>query len=317
MERDQLQTFAGGFWHPSLSHDVPVRINRAALQYDHILILGPTFPHEVAGFSGGAKYLFPGISGPEMIHTSHWLGALVGIDKTIGVRDTPVRAMIHAAAAELVTPVRLASLVIADGGIAGLFIGDYLSAWRAAADLSARRHIRWHRRPFRRVLSCAAPMYDELWTAAKAVYKLAPAVAESGELILYAPHLETVSRTHDRHIDRVGYHVLDYFLKQWKRFDDVPLGVLAHSTHVRGAGWYVDGIEMPRVRVVLASRISRQRCQSLALEYLDPADVDLAAWQARADAEGPDHDTLFEPYAGELLHRVGPDPELRLTHESQ
>ena len=28
-------------------------------------------------------------------------------------------------------------------GLSGLFIGDYLSAWSGAADLSAERHIHW------------------------------------------------------------------------------------------------------------------------------------------------------------------------------
>ena len=91
MEADEIKALAGEHWHPSLPKRVDIRINRVALEYDHILILGPTFPHEVAGFSGGAKYLFPGISGPEMINATHWLGALAGVIGTIGLKDTPVR----------------------------------------------------------------------------------------------------------------------------------------------------------------------------------------------------------------------------------
>jgi nickel-dependent lactate racemase len=104
MEQDEIKQIAGDHWHPSLPKEVPIRINKAALAYDHILILGPTFPHEVVGFSGGAKYLYPGISGPEMINATHWLGALAGVVGTIGIKDTPVRAMIHAAAPRLKTP---------------------------------------------------------------------------------------------------------------------------------------------------------------------------------------------------------------------
>src|SRR5690606_24669671 len=68
LSQAQIQQIAGDVWHPSLGTDVPVHINRLVLEYDHILIIGPTFPHEVVGFSGGAKYLFPGISGPDMIN---------------------------------------------------------------------------------------------------------------------------------------------------------------------------------------------------------------------------------------------------------
>jgi nickel-dependent lactate racemase len=71
-----------------LAQDVPVRLNKLVLDYDHILIVGPVFPHEVVGFSGGAKYLFPGIAGAEIIDFTHWLAALVTNRKTIGVKET-------------------------------------------------------------------------------------------------------------------------------------------------------------------------------------------------------------------------------------
>ena len=295
----QIQEIAGDIWHPTLGGDVPVRINRLVLEYDHIIILGPTFPHEVVGMSGGAKYLFPGISGPEMINTTHWLGALSGVVDTIGVKDTPVRAMIHAAVEHLSTPVTLIALVVVGEGVAGIFIGDLISAWGAAADLSAQRHIQWVEKPFQRVLSCAPPMYDELWTAAKARYKLDPAVAEGGEVVIYAPHLDTVSHVHGKYIYEIGYHVLEYFLKQWDRFKHIPVGVLAHSTHMRGAGRFEDGQEYPRVKVTLSSQIPPQDCERLSLGYLNPDNVDIHQWINR-ESEG----ILLVPKAGEILYRV-------------
>ncbi len=296
----QVQAVAGEHWHPSLAGDIEVRINKAALEYDHILILGPTFPHEVAGFSGGAKYLFPGISGPELINKSHWLGALTGIVGTIGIKDTPVRSLIHIAAGMLKTPVTLLGLVVEGHGLSGLFLGDILSAWNAAVDLSALRHIRWVDRPFQRVLSCAPVMYDELWTASKAMYKLEPAVAVGGEVVIYAPHLDVVSRAHGKYIYETGYHILPYFLANWDRFKHIPLGALAHSTHLRGSGHMQDGMERPNVKVTLASKIPPEDCARLNLGYLDPDSVNTAEWQGRED-EG----ILYVPRAGEILYRVG------------
>lgn len=299
LHKDEIIQLAGANWHPSLPDEVVIRINRAALEYDHILILGPTFPHEVVGFSGGAKYLFPGISGADMINATHWLGALAGVVGTIGIPDTPVRAMIHAAAARLRTPVSLAALVVTGHDLAGVFVGDLLEAWRLAADLSAQRNICWCEKPFQRVLSCAPAMYDELWTGAKAMYKLEPAVAVGGEVIIYAPHLEVVSHVHGRYINEIGYHILPYFLQDWERFKHIPLGVLAHSTHVRGSGVMEDGVEKPNVRVTLASRISAAECARLNLGYLDPAEIDIESWKDR-QAEG----ILYVPRAGEVLFRV-------------
>ncbi|HTX92553.1 MAG TPA: lactate racemase domain-containing protein [Anaerolineales bacterium] len=307
MEQDEIKALAGERWHPTLPDRVDVRLNRAALEHDQILIVGPTFPHEVAGFSGGAKYLFPGISGPEMIHATHWLGALAGVVGTIGIKETPVRAMIHAAAGRLRTPVTLAALVVAptdgDGhGLAGLFIGDMISAWNAAADLSAQRHVIRVDCPYRRVLSCAPAMYDELWTAAKAMYKLEPAVAVGGEVVIHAPHLETVSRVHGQSIYEIGYHILPYFLQDWERFRHVPLGVLAHSTHLRGSGMMEGKVEKPNVMVTLASKIPAEDCARLNLGYLDPTAIDPEEWQGR-EGEG----LLYVPRAGEMLYRMKAD----------
>ncbi|HKY55073.1 MAG TPA: lactate racemase domain-containing protein [Anaerolineales bacterium] len=172
IEQEEIKRIAGRHWHPSLPNEIDIRLNRAISDYEHLLILGPTFPHEVVGFSGGAKYLFPRISGPDMINATHWLGALSGVVGTIGVKETPVRAMIHAAAAWLKIPLTLIALVVQGEGLNGLFIGDHVSAWSEAADLSAQSHIHRVDQPFRRVLSTAPPMYDELWTAAKAMYKI-------------------------------------------------------------------------------------------------------------------------------------------------
>jgi hypothetical protein len=196
----------------------------------------------------------------------------------------------------LKTPITLVALVVASSrdsgegyGLSGLFIGDHLSAWGEAADLSAQRHIQWVNKPFGRVLSCAPPMYDELWTAAKAMYKLEPAVAIGGEVIIYAPHLEVVSHVHGKHIYEVGYHILPY----------IPLGVLAHSTHLRGSGLMENGIEKPNVRVTLASKIPAEDCARLNLGYLDPLKVKIEDWKGRED-----QGLFCVPKAGEILYRL-------------
>ncbi len=299
LRQARIQEIAGARWHPTLGGDVDVRVNRAVLEHDHVIVLGPTFPHEVAGYSGGVKYFFPGISDGDMINVTHWLGALAGVRGTIGVADTPVRAMLNAAFEMVATPTTVAALVIDGGETAGLFVGAPLEAWAAAAELSSRLHVRWVDRPYQRILSVAPPMYDELWTAGKAMYKLEPALAEGGELIIHAPHLSEVSFVHGKWIHEIGYHVLPYFLAQWARFAHVPLGVLAHSTHVRGDGRYENGVELPRAKVTLASRVPKETCDALALGYLDPDAIDPRDFMDRED-EG----VLYVPKAGEVLFKT-------------
>ena len=299
----RIREIAGDRWHPTLGGDVDVRINRAVPAAEHVIIVGPTFPHEVVGFSGGYKYYFPGVSGADMINVTHWLGALSGVLGTIGMTDTPVRDMIHAAAELVPTPTTLIALTVERGELGALVVGEPVAAWRDAASLSDERHVTNLPRPMNRVLACAPPMYDELWTAGKAMYKLEPALAEGAELVIYAPHLDRVSRVHGEWIERIGYHTLPYFLEQWERFRDVPLGVLAHSTHVRGAGRWVNGEEAPRVGVTLASKLDATTCARLNLGYRDPSSVEPEDWAGR-EHEG----VLLVRKAGERLYRAPTAP---------
>ena len=284
-----------------LARDVPVLLNRLILEYDHLVICGPVFPHEVVGFSGGTKYFCPGIAGQDIIDFTHWLGALLTSREIIGSGYTPVRAVIDRAAAFVDRPVTCLSLVVTQDGVAGLYAGTPQESWSAAAALSAQVHIRRVERPFTRVLSIMPPMYADLWTAAKGMYKLEPVVADGGELVIYAPHLTEVSYTHGREIDEIGYHCRDYFVHQWERFGDYHGGVLAHSTHVKGCGTFdpATGVECPRIRVTLATGITPERCARLNLGYLDPETIRVPDWEGRED-EG----ILVVHRAGETLYRL-------------
>ena len=213
--------------------------------------------------------------------------------------DTAVRSVINRAAALLDTPHSLLAVVVTHHGIAGMYCGDVHEAWRKAAELSSKRHIVWVDEPYDRVLAVMPAMYDDLWTAGKGMYKSEPAVADEGEVIIYAPHVTEVSRTHGRMIEEVGYHCRDYFLAQWDRFKTYPGGILAHSTHVKGNGTYdaATGVETPRVQVTLATGISKEHSALVNLGYKDPKAVD------PRDYEG-DPKTLVIPRAGEMLYRV-------------
>ena len=283
-----------------LREAVDVRINRAVIEHDVTLIVGPVFPHEVVGFSGGNKYLFPGVAGREVIDVSHWLGALITSAQIIGTRGiTPVRALIDEAAA-LVPGEKLAFCVVTQSGSGDLHsmaFGDPLGAWSAAADVSAQTHVRYLDAPVRRVLSLLPAKYDDMWTGAKGFYKVEPVVADGGQVVLYAPHIREIAATHPQ-IAEIGYHCRDYFVKQWDRFRGLHWGDLAHSTHLRGAGTY-DEIEGERLRVTvtLATGIPEDVTRAINLDYLDPAQIDLAEWEA-------DPDTLVVRDAGEDLYRL-------------
>jgi len=284
--------------------DVPVEINKRIFDYDQVVIIGPVFPHEVVGFSGGNKYLFPGVAGPEILNFFHWLGGCVTNPMTIGNKWTPVRRVVDRVGAMVsVSKLCMAMVVRPDKSLAGLFIGTPEAAWDAAADVSRTEHIVFRDRPYHTVLSCAPKMYEDIWTAGKAMYKLEPVVADGGELIIYAPHVTEVSVTHGKTMLAIGYHCRDYFLKQWDQFKDHPWGVLAHSTHVRGIGTFEHGVEKCRIKVTLATGIPREVCESINMGYRDPKTIDMESY-ANREAEG----VLLVRKAGEMLFKLSNPP---------
>jgi nickel-dependent lactate racemase len=292
---DKIEEVSNGL----LKENVEVQVNKMILDYDFLIIVGPVFPHEVVGFSGGNKYFFPGISGPEVLHFFHWLGALITNPQINGTKDTPVRKVIDIASSFIKKPKLCFSLVIKDKKLSGLFIGKPEEAWSKAADLSSKLNIIYKDKSFKKVLGIAPKMYDDLWTAGKVMYKLENIVEDGGELIIYAPHITEVSYTHGKIIDKVGYHVRDYFLGQPDKFSWVPGGIKAHSTHVKGIGTYENGIEKPRINVSLATEISEERCKRINLGYKDYKSINLSDWKNK-EAER----ILLVRNAGETLYRL-------------
>ncbi len=284
--------------------DVPVDVNKLLFDYDQIIIVGPVFPHEVVGFSGGNKYLFPGVAGPEILNFFHWLGAVITTPKVIGTKWTAVRKVVDIAGAMVgVDKLCFAMVVRPDKTLAGLFAGAPELAWKEASDLSAQTHITYKEKPFHTILACCPPMYDEIWTAGKGMYKLEPVLADGGELIIYAPHVKEVCVTHHKTIMAVGYHCRDYFLKQWDKFKHYPWGVLAHSAHVHGLGTYENGVETPRARVTLATAIPPDVCKQINLGYRDPATI------RKEDFMNREHEgVLCVPKAGEMLFKLKEPP---------
>ena len=287
-----------------IDHAVPVTINKllAPGVYDRVLVFGATVPHEVAGFAGGAKYFFPGVAGPELTHTTHWLGALAGIENTIGQVETPTRKLIEAAA-ELI-PARIISLnsVVSrdDAGrlvTHALFTGEIREAFRRAADVSREIHIRYLERKYKRVIAVLDKHYDELWVGGKASYKLGAIVEDGGELIIYAPHLTKLSETHGALIEKYGYAPLEVVRDMLGVSEELRenLCIAAHLAHVAYAGRVdADGKIVPRYRITMATGLDEETCRRVNLGYLDH----------RTFEPAPDPDTLIVNDAGRDLYKI-------------
>lgn len=303
LSAETVQRLTGGL----LEQAVPVSINKLLAPgiYDTVLVFGATVPHEVAGFAGGAKYFFPGVAGPELTHTTHWLGALAGIENIIARVDTPTRRLIEAAA-DLI-PARIISLntVVSrelDGELTtyALFTGDIRDAFRHAAEVSRQVHVCYTGRKYKRVIALLDPHYDELWVGGKASYKLGAIVEEGGELIIYAPHLTKISETHGALIEKYGYAPLEVVRDMLGVSQELRenLCIAAHLAHVAYAGRLDDtGKVVPRYKITMASGLNEETCRRVNLGYLDHGSFDYEALRC-------DRDTLIVENAGRDLYQV-------------
>lgn len=290
-----------------IEQSVPVSINKllAAGVYDTVLVFGATVPHEVAGFAGGAKYFFPGVAGPELTHTTHWLGALAGIENIIGEVETPTRKLIEAAADLIAARVISLNSVVSrdsDGQLTtyALFTGDVREAFRRAAEVSRRVHIRYTGRKYKTVVALLDPHYDEMWVGGKASYKLGAIIEDGGELIIYAPHLTKLSETHGALIEKYGYAPLEVVRDMLGASPELRenLCIAAHLAHVAYAGRTDEhGRVVPRYRIKMATGLDVETCGRVNLGYLDHTTVNLKALSAQPD-------TLIVKDAGRDLYKV-------------
>lgn len=301
LSAETVTSLTGGL----VDHAVPVTINRllAAGVYDTVVVFGATVPHEVAGFAGGAKYFFPGVAGPELTHTTHWLGALAGIENTIGQVETPTRKLIEAATDLISARIISLNTVVSrgdDGQLItyALFAGDIRDAFRRAAAVSREIHIRYTGRKYKRVIALLDPHYDELWVGGKASYKLGAVVEDGGELIIFAPHLNKLSETHGALIEKYGYAPLESVRDMLGVSPELRenLCIAAHLAHVAYAGRTdADGNIVPRYRITMASGLDEQTCRRVNLGYLD---------YRTFDYNTTDPDTLIVNDAGRDLYKV-------------
>ncbi len=302
----EVHELTGGLFN----EPIPLAVNHLAApgKYDVILVFGATVPHEVAGFAGGAKYLFPGISGAELTHKTHWLGALNTIEKTIGRIETPTRHMIEAAADHIAAKVIAFTSVISRTSedrlrTHALFAGDMRRSLRQAAEVSRHVHIKYTGRQYRRVVALLDEHYEDLWLGGKASYRLGAVVEPAGELIIYAPQLRSISETHGDDIERFGgYAPLEKIKDLVAASGELQanLCVAAHLAHVSYAGRTDDdGNFVPKYRIVLVSQVDRATCERVNLEFLDVNSFDVSDYEN-------DPDTLIVERAGRDLYLVVP-----------
>ena len=196
-----------------------IRVNRLAAEAGLLIGLGQVAPHRIAGYSGGAKIILPGVCGVSIAAHTHWIGGLQPGERMLGVWDNPVRWEMNEAAQ--MAGLRFIVNAVCDprGRVMDVFAGCPVEAHRRAAELA--REVFGVEVPERAdiVLVDSFPKDIELWQAAKALYAAELMVEPGGVVILVSPCNEGVSRSHPLILER-GYK------SEKETMDDVRTGRL-------------------------------------------------------------------------------------------
>jgi len=275
-----------------LSQSIPVVVNKLITEdYDLIITLSGTLPHEAAGYAGGLKVFFPGISGPQVIDLLHLAAVLIGIPQIIGTVDNSAREVINRGSSYIFEQIKAPTIsfnmvfeekehqVIAKGLYVGVGFDGFIEAYKQAAKASSQLHVIYLDEPLACAVQVIDKSYDEIWTAGKGSYKLqSPGVmAPGGEIIIYAPHINCFhSRPEmDLALRKIGYHCKDYVIKYLESNPEFSKNIAAHVINVRGAGSFDvnSGKEKFDFKVTLATGISKDICESVGLGYCNPDSI--------------------------------------------
>ena len=241
-----IQQQSGGL----LDYTWPAQVNRLIPEgnFDLVLSIGQVVPHEVIGLANYNKNILVGTAGPLSIHRSHYLGAVVGMERIMGRMDNPVRRVLNRAADEFLRNIPIVYVLTVVGtnqagelAVRGLFVGDDLECFRLASELSVQVNIQLLDRPIQKAIVYLDPEeFHSTWLGNKAIYRTRMALADGAELIVLAPGVKQFGEdpTIDYMIRKYGYHGTPATLDKVARNPDLAaeLSTAAHLIHSSSEG---------------------------------------------------------------------------------
>jgi nickel-dependent lactate racemase len=252
----------------------PAQVNSLLVdgEFDLILSIGQVVPHEVVGMANYNKNIFVGAGGAEGINKSHFLGAAYGMENIMGRADTPVRRVLNYAsehfAKDLPIVYVLTVIEAIDDGVVtrGFFVGDDVTCFERAAELSLKVNFQMLAEPLRKVVVYLEPEeFKSTWLGNKSIYRTRMAMADGGELIVLAPGLKEFGEDPeiDRLIRKYGYVGADKVLDLVEKNDELKnnLSAAAHLIH---------GSSQGRFNITYCpGHLSAEEIESVNFQYAD------------------------------------------------
>lgn len=255
---------------------IDVEVNHLLVDggYDLILSVGQVVPHEVVGMANYSKNIFVGTGGREMINKSHMLSAICGMEKALGVIDSPARKVYDYAQQHFIDGklplVYLQTVTTRENDtlkLHGLYIGESRKPFEKAAELAQKLNIIHVDHRAKKVVTYLDP--EELkttWVGNKGIYRTRMTVADGGELIVLAPGVIAFGENEemDKMTRKYGYTGTEHILELYRQ--GVFEGRLMSAAHL------MQGSTEGRFTVTYATRpenLSKEEIESVGYQWAD------------------------------------------------
>lgn len=269
---DVCSEISGGLF----PEQIDVEVNHLLVDggYDLILSVGQVVPHEVVGMANYSKNIFVGTGGREMINKSHMLSAICGMEKALGVVDSPARKVYDYAQRHYIDgklPLVYLQTVTTrredDVILHGLYIGSSRKPFEMAARLSQKLNICHVERRAKKLVTYLDP--EELkttWVGNKGVYRTRMAVADGGELLILAPGVRAFGENEemDRMTRKYGYTGTEHILELYRQG--------AFEGRLMSAAHLMQGSSEGRFTITYATmpeNLSREEIESVGYQWAD------------------------------------------------
>ena len=271
IHKDEINAWTG----QDLNLSVDIEINKLLVNggYDLIISIGQVVPHEVVGMANYTKNICVGVGGKDIINKSHFIGAVHGIENVIGNIDTPVRRLFNTSYNRFMKDIPLSYIltVVNDDKLKGIFFGKTDVIFERAAKMSQKENINWVDKKYSKVIAYLDPKkYKSTWIGNKAIYRTRKMIKDGGELIIYAPNIETFGEdpTMDKLIRKYGYTTSENTLKYVKENKDLQenLGAAAHLMHGTSEG---------RFKITLATdKMSKEEIEAVGFNHISSSIIE-------------------------------------------
>ncbi len=255
---------------------IDVEVNHLLVDggYDLILSVGQVVPHEVVGMANYSKNIFVGTGGREMINKSHMLSAICGMEKALGVIDSPARKVYDYAQQHFIDGklplVYLQTVTTRENDtlkLHGLYIGESRKPFEKAAELAQKLNIIHVDHRAKKVVTYLDP--EELkttWVGNKGIYRTRMTVADGGELIVLAPGVIAFGENEemDKMTRKYGYTGTEHILELYRQ--GVFEGRLMSAAHL------MQGSTEGRFTVTYATKpenLSKEEIESVGYQWAD------------------------------------------------